>query len=614
MTFKWASGLYPAICSSNCLPSTPGVTYSVRVKPIINGGGFGNACQISTPCITSELDANANNQNNNNYQTNFSSLVTAMNIKFWCNKPQGGTTGYTWRFTNNSPSDPNYQTEYYAYRNDSNMTFKWAGNASCISINNSTCLPQDAGITYSVSVKPDNGCYGNSYDITTPTVTTELSDSWAGNDYQSNFSTLVPTFAHKFYCDIPPGGTSGYTWKFENITSGDPNFGEIYEAYRSAIVFSNSMTFKWAGAASCISSLCLPQSPGVTYNLSVKPNGGSYGTAYPVTTPATTSELSSNWIGNDYQSDFSTLVPTLNHKFYCDIPAGNPSGYYWEFTNISTNDANYGETYEAYRSATKYSNAMTFGWASSNACYTTNYSNCIPLTAGISYSVRVKPDMVGGVYGNAHTISTPSLASNVTDSDCQQTTFNWTEKFYCKAISNATNYEWKFVDNSSGNTYIVQRGNSNTNMTFKWASINLCSSSCLPNSIGSAYSVSVRPIFSPPNSQGFGSSCTLIQASSSKLGTYAINENTQFGELSIYPNPNDGKEFYLNASGFKNTKDNMVISVTDIYGKIVYHRIINNNATQIITTINLINPLSAGIYLVKVAKGENSIIKKMVVQ
>ena len=150
MTFKCASGLYPSICSSNCLPSTPGVTYSVRVKPIINGGGFGNACQISTPCITSELDANANNQNNNNYQTNFSSLVTAMNIKFWCNKPQGGTTGYTWRFINNSPSDPNYQTEYYAYRNDSNMTFKWAGNASCISINNSTCLPQDAGITYSV--------------------------------------------------------------------------------------------------------------------------------------------------------------------------------------------------------------------------------------------------------------------------------------------------------------------------------------------------------------------------------------------------------------------------------------------------------------------------------
>ena len=222
--------------------------------------------------------------------------------------------------------------------------------------------------------------------------------------------------------------------------------------------------------------------------------------------------------------------------------------------------------------------------------------------------------MIGGVYGNAHTISTPSLASNVTDSDCQQTTFNWTEKFYCKAISNATNYEWKFVNNSSGNTYVVQRGNSNTNMTFKWASINLCSTSCLPNSIGSAYSVSVRPIFSPPNSQGFGSSCTLIQGSSSKLGTYAINENRQFGELSIYPNPNDGKEFYLNASGFKNTKDNIVISVTDIYGKTVYHRVINNNATQIITTINLANPLSAGVYLVKVAIGENVIIKYMVVQ
>jgi hypothetical protein len=58
----------------------------------------------------------------------------------------------------------------------------------------------------------------------------------------------------------------------------------------------------------------------------------------------------------------------------------------------------------------------------------------------------------------------------------------------------------------------------------------------------------------------------------------------------------------------------MVISVSDIYGKPVYHRIIKNNATQIITTINLNTPISAGVYLVKVAKGENVIIKKMVVQ
>ena len=85
-------------------------------------------------------------------------------------------------------------------------------------------------------------------------------------------------------------------------------------------------------------------------------------------------------------------------------------------------------------------------------------------------------------------------------------------------------------------------------------------------------------------------------------------------KLKLYPNPNDGTEFYLNASGFDNIKDNIVISITDIYGKIVYHEKLNNNATQIITTINLNTPLSAGVYLVKVAKGNNALIKKMVVQ
>jgi len=85
-------------------------------------------------------------------------------------------------------------------------------------------------------------------------------------------------------------------------------------------------------------------------------------------------------------------------------------------------------------------------------------------------------------------------------------------------------------------------------------------------------------------------------------------------KLKLYPNPNDGTEFYINAYGFENIKDNIEISITDIYGKIVYHEKLNNNATQIITTINLNTPISAGVYLVKVAKGENVIIKKMVVQ
>ena len=607
MTFKWASGLYPSICSSNCLPSTPGITYSVRVKPVISNGSFGKVCSITTPCITSELDDNADNQNNNNYQTNFSSLVTSMNTKFWCNKPIGGANGYTWKFENTTIADANFGEIYYAHRTDSNMTFKWAGNSASISINGSLPLPQTAGITYSISIKPDNGCYGDPYDGTTPSVTTELSSNWQGNDYVNNFSSLVPSFGHKFYCNVPPGGTNGYTWKFENISTGDPNFGQIYYAYRSATKHPNSMTFKWAGAASCIGATCLPQSPGIQYNVSIKPNGGSYGTAYPITTPSTTSELSSNWLGNDYVNDFNTLVPSVNHKFYCDIPQGNPNGYYWEFTNTSN-----GSVYEAYRSASKYPNAMTFGWANSAACFNGNYSNCLPITGGIEYNVRIKPDIIGGVYGTSHTISTPSLLTNVTTTDCAQTTFNWAEKFYCKPVSNAVNYEWKFVDNNNV-SYTVLRGNSNTNMTFKWASVNLCSSGCLPNDPGATYDVYVKPIFSPPNSQNFGDFCTLIQGTS-KSGIYSDNNSTSNHNLEIYPNPNNGAEFYLNIYGLKSTKAKTTISIFDLNGKIVYNKEVNSESTHIISNILLEKPLVAGIYFIKVNKQNINYIKKMVVQ
>ncbi|MDB4710377.1 T9SS type A sorting domain-containing protein, partial [Flavobacteriales bacterium] len=85
-------------------------------------------------------------------------------------------------------------------------------------------------------------------------------------------------------------------------------------------------------------------------------------------------------------------------------------------------------------------------------------------------------------------------------------------------------------------------------------------------------------------------------------------------KIKIYPNPNDGKEFYLNVYGFENTKDLISISIIDLYGKTIHTETKNSDATQIITNIHLNHPLVAGVYIVKVSKGKVSHIKKMVVQ
>ena len=85
-------------------------------------------------------------------------------------------------------------------------------------------------------------------------------------------------------------------------------------------------------------------------------------------------------------------------------------------------------------------------------------------------------------------------------------------------------------------------------------------------------------------------------------------------KLTVYPNPNNGAEFYLNASGFEDTKAPISINIFDLYGRVVYSSEINSEATHIISNIILEKPLSAGVYLIKVDKLNISSSSKIIVQ
>ena len=99
------------------------------------------------------------------------------------------------------------------------------------------------------------------------------------------------------------------------------------------------------------------------------------------------------------------------------------------------------------------------------------------------------------------------------------------------------------------------------------------------------------------------------------MGTLKSSSFTKnSSKLNIYPNPNNGAEFYLNASGFNNKKAPITIAIFDLYGKSVYNKEINSEATHIISNIILDKPLVAGVYFIKVSKQNISNIKKMVVQ
>ena len=96
--------------------------------------------------------------------------------------------------------------------------------------------------------------------------------------------------------------------------------------------------------------------------------------------------------------------------------------------------------------------------------------------------------------------------------------------------------------------------------------------------------------------------------------TKSLSHPNNLSKLTVYPNPNNGAEFYLNASGFEGTKAPININIFDLYGRVVYSNEINSEATHIISNIILEKPLSAGVYLIKVDKLNISSSRKIIVQ
>jgi len=86
------------------------------------------------------------------------------------------------------------------------------------------------------------------------------------------------------------------------------------------------------------------------------------------------------------------------------------------------------------------------------------------------------------------------------------------------------------------------------------------------------------------------------------VSTIGINELSLKG-IKIYPNP-ASSELYING-----VQPNSTITVIDILGKEVYTSTINGTSTTI-----SISSFSKGLYLIKISQGEQSIIKKIIVE
>ncbi len=98
-----------------------------------------------------------------------------------------------------------------------------------------------------------------------------------------------------------------------------------------------------------------------------------------------------------------------------------------------------------------------------------------------------------------------------------------------------------------------------------------------------------------------------VRAASDPLCLTSVNDINFENNVNIYPNPNSGT-FELNVEG---VNGEIAINVMDMSGKVIYSET-TSKVSSFKKAINL-GSVAGGVYFVKVASGENSTIKKLVI-
>jgi hypothetical protein len=188
--------------------------------------------------------------------------------------------------------------------------------------------------------------------------------------------------------------------------------------------------------------------------------------------------------------------------------------------------------------------------------------------------------------------------------------------FNCNAVSGAQSYEWYF-SNASGYSRTV---------TTTIASLVKTSVSGLQN--GVTYSVAVRAKVGGVLGS-FGPVCSITINTS--LPTAPFNGDTRAFEeegiasaadsdlndykLNAFPNPSGDNGFEISIDGLNNeTENNVMITLYDIYGKVVLSELFSGQSNGTLTKINSDGTLSKGIYLVKADVNGKIVNQRVIIQ
>jgi hypothetical protein len=295
-----------------------------------------------------------------------------------------------------------------------------------------------------------------------------------------------------------------------------------------------------------------------------------------------------------------TTLTSMKTNMSCNI-ADFATDYEWEFTSLS--DAS----------------VITIAKGSDKRTMSSNEAG---LKYETSYSVRIRPYIEGEwrAFGSSCNITTPNYqTTSVAAKFCGTTLSTMNTKMSCTAADLATDYEWEFTSLSDASVINKLKGSTTRTMTPNEAGL----------AQGTTYSIRVRP-YIDGEWRAYGAACEVTtpgtaarEINSEEVFVEEIisenNTNTDLiettSQLNIFPSPAKlGQQVSLVTNNFSKNDDKVTLIVTDLVGKIIVSKDVNNTNGYVREYLNFDSNLSAGIYMVTIIGTSDKISSRLIIE
>ncbi|EJL67671.1 T9SS type A sorting domain-containing protein [Chryseobacterium populi] len=355
--------------------------------------------------------------------------------------------------------------------------------------------------------------------------------------------------------------------------NGQRLWGTYYPGYGSAIQYHNNALYMMIGQEFASNQISIPspgafqttKSSGAMMRMNANTGTRDWGTYYGA------------GFGNNGMTNFEvndTGLYIAGRDFITNDPTMNSNNYYGTPGSHQPQISGSGDIF-----LTKFDHSGNRIWSTyiGGTAWETSQGSQKPL-AIVGNDIYV----CGLSYGTGSNMATP----NVYQQSPQQNTSNSSNHFFVKFSSNGV-LQWSSYYGGTSEKF-----NEPINIAIHKTSLYLYGETTAPS--GYATSGCWQPQIIDPNPTFTGSEKNVTFLAKFNIKTLGTFETSQFNNLILYNNPNNGN-FIIKGDILE--KENCKIDLYDVSGKLIYHENLSKNTEQ---KFSLQNLLSNGIYFISV--------------